>query len=166
MTKALTWLKANAPGFSNLSEEEQAAISDFALLWGLFESRMLNTNASTRAICAAVDAWNNIGGLEPELFAVELAYFRQRYHPNGDFSPHFDGLHLRRADSKAMVRAVLNGSDDDLRHRTAAALIIVFRYRNNLFHGLKWEYELADQLDNFNAANSILMKALDRYGVR
>ncbi len=43
-------------------------------------------------------------------------------------------------------------------------LIIVFRYRNNLFHGVKWEYELAGQLSNFTTANSVLMKVLDRHG--
>lgn len=125
---------------------------------------MLNTNGSARKICAAVDAWNDNGRLDPELFEAELAYFKRRYHPNGDFSHHFFGLHFRQPDCEGLVRSVLDGSDDGPRHRTAAALIIVFRYRNNLFHGLKWEDELADQLDNFNAANSILMKAMDRYG--
>jgi hypothetical protein len=45
-----------------------------------------------------------------------------------------------------------------------AALIIVLRYRNNLFHGIKWQYKLFGQLDNFETANAILMKTLDRYG--
>lgn len=62
------------------------------------------------------------------------------------------------------MRGVLSGSDIDAKRRLATALIIVFRYRNNLFHGLKWQYELAGQLGNFNAANAVLMKALDRYG--
>ena len=43
-------------------------------------------------------------------------------------------------------------------------LTIIYRYRNNLFHGVKWGYELADQLHNFTHANNALMKALDRYG--
>jgi hypothetical protein len=30
--------------------------------------------------------------------------------------------------------------------------------------GLKWHYELADQLDNFTNANNALMTALDHHG--
>ena len=46
----------------------------------------------------------------------------------------------------------------------AAILIIVFRYRNNLFHGAKWRYNLKDQLGNFTVANNVLTKVLDRHG--
>ena len=49
-----------------------------------------------------------------------------------------------------MVSAVIDGSNNDSRDRVATVLIIVFRYRNNLFHGVKWQYKLADQLGNFH----------------
>jgi hypothetical protein len=49
-------------------------------------------------------------------------------------------------------------------NRIAAVLIIVFRYRNNLFHGVKWQYKLEGQLGNFSAANDALMKVLERHG--
>jgi hypothetical protein len=45
-----------------------------------------------------------------------------------------------------------------------AILIIVFRYRNNLFHGVKWHYRRHGQLANFIVANEILMKVLERHG--
>ena len=35
------WLRENAPGFQNLCEEELGAITDFLLLWSLFENKML-----------------------------------------------------------------------------------------------------------------------------
>lgn len=41
MTKSMKWLQARAPGFNHLAKDEQAAITDFALLWSLFESRVL-----------------------------------------------------------------------------------------------------------------------------
>lgn len=43
----------------------------------------------------------------------------------------------------------------------AAALIIVYRFRNNLFHGTKWGYGIRGQFDNFRHANDVLMAALD-----
>jgi hypothetical protein len=164
MSKATEWLKARAPGFNQLSQDEQKAITDFSLLWSLFESRVLASDGCARVVCDAVAQWNNAGALDAALFDDELAYFKARYYAGNDFTYHFDNLHLGRSDRAPMVRAVLDGSDNDPQHRLATALIIVYRYRNNLFHGLKWQYELAGQLNNFNAANAILMKALDRYG--
>jgi hypothetical protein len=164
MTHAMDWLIAHAPGFNMLSQEEQDAITDFSLLWGLFEARILDKNGSVRAICEAVQRWHDSRRLQPDLYDAELAYFKNRYHHRGHFTHHFDGLLLRRPDRSSMVKAVLDGTDADPCHRASTALIIVFRYRNNLFHGEKWEYALADQLGNFTNANQILMKTLECYG--
>ena len=43
----------------------------------------------------------------------------------------------------------------------AVVLIIVYRYRKNLFHGVKWSYELRGQLENFMHANTILMQGIE-----
>lgn len=164
MTKAMDWLINNAPGFQNLSTEERDAITDFSLLWSLFESRILNTRASVQSICNTVNDWHASGTIEPALFDEAVKYFRERYHPGNSFTHYFDGLRLRNNDRPVMVRAVLSGTDDDTCHRAATALIVIYRYRNNLFHGVKWHYELAGQLSNFNAANMLLMKVLERHG--
>jgi hypothetical protein len=164
MTKSMEWLQANAPGFNHLAKDEQAAITDFALLWSLFESRVLNTHGNVKAICDAVKAWQNAGMLDADAIDAELAYFRQRYYANGAFTYHFDHLHFRAPDREPLVRAVIDGSDTDPRSRVAAVLIIVFRYRNNLFHGVKWQYKLQGQLGNFSTANDVLMKVLERHG--
>ncbi len=164
MPNAWKWLKGKAPGFTELSVTEQNAIRDFSFLWSLFESRVLDSSGSARRIFDVVEAWNDAGELDGGLFDEQLNYFKDRYFADHEFTYHFDNLHLRPSDRAPMLRGVLNGSDNDPAHRIATSLIIVFRYRNNLFHGLKWQYELAGQLDNFNAANAILMKTLDRYG--
>ena len=62
MTKSMKWLQAKAPGFNRLAKDEQAAITDFALLWSLFESRVLDTEGNVKAICGAVEAWRRPGG--------------------------------------------------------------------------------------------------------
>jgi len=164
MTEVLDWLRARAHGFNHLSSEELNAISDFSLLWALFESRLLDTEGSARAICDVVNSWQRNGALDAASLDPELGYFRQRYFANGAFTDRFDHLHLRRNDHEALVRGVIDGSDNDPRNRVAAILIIVFRYRNNLFHGVKWQYKLAGQLANFTAAKAVLMKVLDQHG--
>ncbi|MBB3808731.1 hypothetical protein [Pseudochelatococcus contaminans] len=164
MTQITDWLRAKAHGFNHLSNEEVSAISDFSLLWALFESRLLNTEGSARSISDMVDDWQKDGTLDAPSFDPELGYFRQRYFANGAFTGHFDHLHLRKNDQEPLIRAVIDGSDNDPRDRVAAVLIIILRYRNNLFHGVKWQYKLAGQLGNFTAANTALMKVLDRHG--
>lgn len=164
MTKSIAWLQARAPGFNHLCGEEIDAISDFSLLWSLFESRILNADGSARAICYAVDRWRDEGTLNAAMLETELAYFRARYFEGGAVTHHFGHLHLSANALRDMVLAVIDGSNNDDRDRVVAVLMIVFRYRNNLFHGVKWQYKLAGQLENFTNANSALMKVLDRHG--
>lgn len=164
MSNVIDWLKAKAPGFPDLSQAEQAAINDFSMLWSLFEDRVLDASANAAKIFAMVDEWSKKGNLDASEFEKEIKYFENRYYNNGEFTYHFDHLNLRDNDKREAVRAVLDGSDTNPHRRVAAALVIVYRYRNNLFHGLKWRYQLAGQLDNFNTANSVLMKVLDRRG--
>ena len=82
----------------------------------------------------------------------------------GDVTHHFHDLRLRENDRPDIVRAVIDGTNNDPRDRVATILIIVLRFRNNLFHGVKWQYQLAGQLSNFTNANNILMKALEQHG--
>jgi hypothetical protein len=42
--------------------------------------------------------------------------------------------------------------------------MIVLRLRNNLFHGAKWAYGIADQRENFQHANAALMRLLEKHG--
>jgi len=164
MTDTSNWLKRSVPGFAQLSDDELSAIVDFSLLWGLFESRVLDTSASAARICSVAKSWRAADLLDASICEVEISFFRKRYFENGAFTYHFDHLHLRNNDREPLVRSVLDGSDSDPANCLATALIIVFRYRNNLFHGVKWQYQLAGQLENLTHANALLMKALERSG--
>jgi len=161
---SMQWLQENAPGFNKLSDDERNAIVDFSLLWSLFEARILDNSGSASCICSVVDDWRDEKTLQAESYDPELAYFRQRYFANGDFTRHFEHLHLRDNDRPGLVRGAIAGDNNNPRDRVAALLIIILRFRNNLFHGMKWHYELAGQLDNFDHANAVLMKALDQHG--
>ena len=149
--------------FASLSEGECAEIADFTLLWGLFEARLLSSSGCVSKICAVVDEWEKSQSLSADEFNEELEYFRNRYFSDGAATNYFNDLNFRNNDNEALVRRVIGGQSDTPSDRVSALLIIVFRLRNNLFHGLKWEYRLADQLDNFKAANSILVKVLKPY---
>jgi hypothetical protein len=158
---ALDWLQRHAPGFQLLSEDERSAIMQFSFLWSLFEANVLNTKGNARSIVAAVGQWSNEGLITDEAFDRELAYFQDRYYAVDAFTPHFDHLHLRPHDQRELVKRVLKGEAEDLSDVAAALLIIVYRFRNNLFHGVKWSYELRGQLENFLHANAVLMLAIE-----
>jgi len=162
--KSVDWLRKRAPGYGALGELEQSAINEFALLWGLFEGQILETRGSANKIIEIVDRWLYQDDLNADAYDDELAYFRKRYFKDGDFTYHFGHLNLRQSDCIPLVRSVIDGSNRNPRDWVAAIFIIIMRYRNNLFHGLKWQYQLAGQLDNFSNANSALKKALEQHG--
>lgn len=156
----ISWLEHHILGFRELPQLDRDAISHFLFLWSLFEAKALQTNASARRIVKVVHEWSKQGRLDGEEFTAVLDYFRDRYFQNGLESRHFSHLNLRRNDEVALVRAVLEGSNNKAADETAAVLIIVYRLRNNLFHGIKWAYGVEGQLTNFEHANRALMTAL------
>lgn len=161
---SMQWLLAKAPGFQALPEADRAAIFNFTFLWSLFEAQVMDNFARADLICMKVDGWHAAGTLDAEQYAPELAYFRQRYFSNGAFTYHFPHLNLRPADQPAVVQSVLDGSNNNPRDQLLTVLMIVWRFRNNLFHGEKWTYQLQGQLSNFTHANAVLMRLLERHG--
>src|SRR5690606_12903962 len=107
------------------------------------------------------ERWEEQGLLTDDTFKRELAYFRNRYYRDGAFTYHFEHLHIRAPDKPDLVMRVLKNEAEDLSEVSAALLIIVYRFRNNLFHGVKWFYENRGQLENFTHANAVLMQAIE-----
>jgi hypothetical protein len=158
------WLCARAPGFAALQQEERDAIMHFALLWSLFEGTVLGTHASAASIIDVSSRWEVEGRLQAAAFDECLAYFRYRHFQGNEFTHHFAGLRFRRNDHQELVEAVLKGERQGVGDTAAALLIIVYRLRNNLFHGVKWADELRGQLENFRNANTLLILGLDHSG--
>lgn len=156
----IDWLEQHVTGFQDLPGEDRHAILCFALLWSLFEAKALNARASAQALLALVHEKAADGQLDAQDFIDCLAYFRARYFTDGRLTAHFDGLNLRRNDKPELVRQVLNGTNNDPADSVAATLIIVYRLRNNLFHGIKWAYGIQGQRQNFEQANNALMSAI------
>lgn len=161
----IKWLERNAPGFDTLSVPEREAIAHFALLWSFFEARALETRGSSQAILALTHEWSAQGRLVTEPFTDILRYFQQRYFLNGVATSHLKSLNLRQNDCPNLVHAVLKSENTNSADCVAALLIIIYRIRNNLFHGDKWAYGIEGQLENFNNANAALMSALSIAGL-
>ena len=130
-------------------------------MWTYFEASVLGTSASGKAILDACNALEKDGKLDEQSLLPYLDYFRLRYVGPTGFTHHFDGLLLRKSDNPQLVENVLLAKPSSIAERFAAALIIVYRYRNNLFHGLKWAYGIQGQRENFERATMLLQLVLE-----
>jgi hypothetical protein len=149
----LAWLEKSVPGFDLLSEQEKEAITNFSLLWSLYEGTILNTEGNANAIIRAVTSLKNRGKLRLEPFGAAIEYFVQRYYDGTSLTYAFHELHLRSNDHRELVERVVRHQSLDDAEILSAVLIVVFRLRNNFFHGVKWVYGIKGQLDNFRYAN-------------
>lgn len=101
------------------------------------------------------------GRLNAGEYQDALAYFRNRYYQGGEFTYHFDQLLFRPRDRRPLVEAVLSDKDNDPVNVVAALLLIIYRLRNNLFHGAKWAYGIRGQQTNFAHGAEVLMRVLE-----
>lgn len=157
----IQWLEINAAGFAELSQEERSAPMHFSLLWSYFEAEALGTNGSSNRIETWLRSLYDCGKLDTERFACALTYFKERYFCNGQFTQSFHSLGLRENDKLDLVTNVISGRNVVPIDGVVALFIVIYRFRNNYFHGPKWAYHLQDQLTNFKSANESIMTIID-----
>ena len=90
----------------------------------------------------------------------EFTYWKERYIK--DETPTDKFAHLRLSDDR-QVNLVLNSLSSKqatLRDKLETCLLIVYRYRNNMFHGMKDVRKLNNQEQNFRMATTLLQKIL------
>ena len=136
---------------------------EFSLLWTYFEATHVQANASGRSIVALAKKMDASGSIDADRLLPLMAYFCARYVHAGEFTHHFDGLHLRNGDNPELVANVLLGKANSPYELLVCALTIVYRYRNNLFHGLKWAYGIRDQRKNFEVASALLIAVMEMH---
>jgi len=149
------WLNAHAPGFVHLTPEERRAIGHFTMVWGSLEGVLFQNNATEeKAFDVARDIASKIVLAD---FEHHLDYFRHRYLRDERAEYYFRTLHLSHTGEPRVLR-VLRGEVTYPAEIVGALLLIVYRFRNNLFHGLKWADDIRGQYDNFLHAGDILIQ--------
>lgn len=148
-----------------LDEEIVKRIKNFTLLWNLYETFGCGRNANLTSISNNI---NDIENTDPIVFLSLQRfreYFKHRYFNADDTpTPRFARLEFTPNIEAVVTNALIHGalSTDTLK----AMMYIVYRYRNNLFHGNKVVAHLNGQLDNFTHANELLTIVLDMMKVR
>ena len=132
------------------------------MMWNLFEGDVCANSASVREferLAAGVDG----DSLPPDITqALEecVAFWMFRYRTPDGFSDRFFGLNFRTNDKRDHVEEVLLGERAAINDKILALAVIVYRLRNNLFHGLKTLDMLNSQVSNLNTASKCLCTLL------
>jgi hypothetical protein len=155
---AAQWIALNMSGGSELSNEAITAVASFTMMWNLFEGVACENRANITTFENLADQVAQIDIPADMMASLDecLAFWTCRYRTPEGFSDRFRRLNFRPKDRKELVEGVLLGQKTDARSKILALLVIVYRLRNNLFHGLKSIEMLNDQVHNLNMASRCL----------
>ena len=153
------------------SEKWVEPVVEFVLIWNIFESCALDKK------CTATKIWNLPFLPEPTITNKAYSFFKKRYLEK-DGTPSFrfeclnldydDGVQKKKKNQDNFTKykqSVLEGlcsPNPKMETKNQVCRMIIWRYRNNLFHGIKEIHELEDQIDMFNTANEYLSSCVDR----
>ena len=141
----------------SLTDKDYNRLTEFLLLWNLFEDRLFGNNFKIDRAEQYIDDY--IGEFDLTECDKVFMYFKNRY-TNVNLGiityPIFERLNFRLNDREDFVKDVLVADSPSLRDKILASIIIIFRYRNNLFHGLKDVTQINYQQSNFITANRML----------
>lgn len=159
----IEWINHYFENKACLTRDEIDSVLYFSLIWNIFEGIVCNKNATINSFEKAVNNLQSHGKLQLSDFEQFLSYFKVRYTTKGIVNQRFRHLKFRQNDREALVSDVLAGNEKDPVNNLLAMLIIIYRYRNNLFHGVKSVKTMPGQRDNFRVANQLLMAFLERW---
>ncbi len=149
-------------------EEVRGLISDFAILWNQYERTIYEGEHHIRDIRKKIHQYPKIKDIEnlDELYNRFLKYLEYRH-----ISFSCDGLgeayririkddnNLKGEIFRADLERILNGNDSY--SKTYLLLLIAARVRNNMFHGMKGQWDLKEQKELFRICNEMLMAVLE-----
>ena len=153
------WLKDQWEGARELTPQSAAIVGDFTILWNYFESRFLALPENGR------ETKEGLKKLAEILTGVSQQegwnFFRRRYidYTTGCETEEFKGLFGksdRQEDEEDECRNKLRNTNPDIYY----LLLIVYRIRNNLFHGNKPTHTLNDQAETISHASKVLMSVM------
>ena len=160
---AEAWARCHLRQAPTLQPETLHAVSGFALVLSLFKGSVCHHRASVAEFEHVTGRINYSDDLVQGLTEC-VAYYQFRYLAKGAFNARFERLRFRPNDRRPFVEAVLKGEKVLPADQMLAVLIIAYRIRNNLFHGLKSVHIWDDQANNISHAAKVLALALEADG--
>jgi len=150
---------------SALDEKAIKSIKDFSLVWNIFEDRACDNDASLPVLEKFIDRISGFLVAAEEIITNTYEYFKKKYVDKDKINLKFTFLNLSKTDNPAFVESTLLAESPSLRDKALMSLIIISRYRNNLYHALKDMTQIHEQKENFRIANRFLATVLEVSGL-
>lgn len=141
-----------------LEPDTMNVLGEFLLLWSIYESKYFNSEYSNTTLKQYITE----GKISIIDVGNPLRYLTERYLDSEEnVNQTFEKLHFRRGDYPIEIRRTLErgGTHQEI---TLAILVIIYRLRNNLFHGIKEVAIFNMQKDNFRMASAVLTEIISR----
>lgn len=149
------WIQQNIQHSAQLEPNTLEAVSNFTLMWSIFEA----SEAYNENVVDQIGAFSKRVARYMPLDAIDsqLSYWSKRYiHESGEPTKHFDYLYFRDDSQTEKSLDVLRNKETSFEDKIEVCLLIVYRYRNNLFHGIKDITLLNAQVENLRNAIELL----------
>lgn len=162
MEEIKVWLQENIYVMAGFTDETYTSISDFSIMWAIFEGTQLQDRLEGRA---AVDELEFVAQRTSHCATVlEYArtYWSQRYiGADGEGNDKFRRLGFKHKPHSELVLRVLKGEAVNEEEQIHALLLIVYRLRNNLFHGEKDMAKINSQVENLTYGALVLKDIIE-----
>lgn len=145
---------------SNNFLQSRRFLFEFAVIWNIFEKKKMRNHASIFDVSDFVERLPSIDNINiNEIFE----YFKNHYTNNPNYANLFEALRWRdkEKDKKDETHRILLDKDSIDKDKIKAVLYIIFRLRNNLFHGEKSILTIDQQRETFNLVNSFLLDVIE-----
>ena len=139
-----------------LKDKTVLEIGKFAILWNCFENEWCDNNCSSAVIKSISNSIQIDMGRQAKFASVlnkrhdKLKWFEPDYAKD---SLHPGNARMSREDDVNLMRMFLEQRGENL---VCGCLLVIYRIRNNMMHGLKLPSQLDEQIELFRAANGVL----------
>ena len=158
MSDVIDWInrKIINEGYK-INAEDVEEIRDFTLLWNLLENICFKNYVKIDKINDLIDSKIDKFNENNETFRETFKYFYTRYQNENKLR----ALNLNRP-MKELAIKILNNTYTDKNNKLKFIMAVIYRYRNNLFHGEKQMRYIRLQKENFKIANKFLMYFIEQ----
>lgn len=139
-----------------LNDELVMEIGKFSILWNCFERFQCNNFCTAKKIKEVYSLVSIDKDKQIKLAKVlnqRRAWFGQVIPEYVETGLYPGNAHQSQEEDRLLMEKFMEQKEDDLR---CGCLLVIFRIRSNLMHGLKCVEQLNDQLELFKAVNGVL----------
>ena len=138
-------------------------IKNFLFFWSVFEYKVCGTEFMISKMFKLIVESNSLPSNKLAEYRTILDYFKNRYITDGSINNKFHQLELKRVKYNSFLRKTLMSEENNEKDILKALTLIIYRLRNNLFHGVKKTELLKSQIENFQVTNYLLSKLIEDF---